>query len=142
VLRIVRRAPANSDELHWNPASGGFDSDALADVNLLRAMGSRYVTVTGVACDDLSDGGAWLYATTVRAIKELNPSTGVQQLIPGFNGGPSRLAEVFESRPEVLARNVETVESQEKLQAGVILGEVAGPNLGLRRLTDRGRPRR
>jgi lipoic acid synthetase len=48
----------------------------------------------------------------VRAIKELNPSTGVQQLIPDFNGGPSRLAEVFESRPEVLARNVETVESQ------------------------------
>jgi lipoyl synthase len=72
-------------------------------------MGLRYATVTGVARDDLPDGGAWLYATTVRAIKELNPSTGVELLIPDFNGEPARLAEVFESRPEVLAHNVETV---------------------------------
>jgi hypothetical protein len=47
----------------------------------------------------------------VRDIKELNRSTGVKHLIPDFNGGPSRLAEVFESRPEVLAHNVETVAS-------------------------------
>lgn len=53
--------------------------------------------------------GAWLYAATVRAIKELNPSTGVELLIPDFNGEPTRLAEVFESGPEVLAHNVETV---------------------------------
>ncbi len=72
-------------------------------------MGLRYATVTGVARDDLPDGGAWLYAETVRAIKELNPSTGVELLIPDFNGQPARLAEVFESRPEVLAHNVETV---------------------------------
>jgi lipoyl synthase len=74
-------------------------------------MGLRYATVTGVARDDPSDGGAWPYATTVRAIKELNPSTGVEHLIPDFDGEPSRLAEVFESRPEVFAHNVETVES-------------------------------
>jgi hypothetical protein len=138
VLRIVRRTPANSEELHWNPDGGEFDADALTDVdavvNLLRAMGLRDATVTGVARDDLSAGGAWLYATTVRDIKELKRSTGVEHLIPDFNGEPSRLAEVFESRPEVFAHNVETVES--------ILGEVAGRNLGLRRLTDRGRPRR
>ena len=113
VLRIVHRAPANSAELHWNPESGEFDSDALADVdavvNLLRAMGLRDATVTVVA---LSDGGAWLYATTVRAIRELNPSTGVEHLILDFDGQPSRLAEVLESRPEVLAHDVETVESQ------------------------------
>jgi lipoate synthase len=78
----------------------------------------------------------------VRAINGLNPSTGVQQLIPYFNGGPFRLPDVFESRPEVLGRNVETAGSQGKLQARAILGEVAGPNLGLRRLTDTGRPRR
>src|SRR5213078_1839263 len=75
----------------------------------VHTMGLRYATVTGVARDDLPDGGAWLYATTVRAIKELNPSTGVELLIPDFNGEPARLAEVFESRPEVLAHNVETV---------------------------------
>jgi lipoyl synthase len=72
-------------------------------------MTLRYSTVTGVARDDLPDGGAWLYAETVRAIKELNPSTGVELLVPDFNGNPSQLRTVFESRPEVLAHNVETV---------------------------------
>ncbi|ORX04920.1 lipoyl synthase [Mycobacterium triplex] len=75
----------------------------------VQAMGLRYATVTGVARDDLPDGGAWLYAQTVRAIKELNASTGVELLVPDFNGAPERLAEVFASRPEVLAHNVETV---------------------------------
>jgi lipoic acid synthetase len=75
----------------------------------VQTMGLRYATVTGVARDDLPDGGAWLYATTVRAIKELNPSTGVELLVPDFNGEPARLEEVFESSPEVLAHNVETV---------------------------------
>ena len=75
----------------------------------VQTMGLRYATVTGVARDDLPDGGAWLYAETVRAIKELNPSTGVELLVPDFNGEPTRLTEVFESRPEVLAHNVETV---------------------------------
>ncbi|MGH3969377.1 MAG: lipoyl synthase, partial [Mycobacterium sp.] len=73
------------------------------------AMGLRYSTVTGVARDDLPDGGAWLYAETVRAIKRLNPSTGVELLIPDFNGDSALLRQVFESGPEVLAHNVETV---------------------------------
>jgi lipoic acid synthetase len=72
-------------------------------------MGLRYSTVTGVARDDLPDGGAWLYAETVRYIKQLNPNTGVELLIPDFNADPDQLAEVFASRPEVLAHNVETV---------------------------------
>ena len=75
----------------------------------VRTMGLRYATITGVARDDLPDGGAWLYAETVRAIHELNPDTGVENLIPDFNGDPDQLGEVFASRPEVLAHNVETV---------------------------------
>ncbi len=75
----------------------------------VQAMGLRYATITGVARDDLPDGGAWLYAETVRAIHRLNPGTGVENLIPDFNGKPDLLAEVFDSRPEVLAHNVETV---------------------------------
>ncbi len=75
----------------------------------VQAMGLRYSTVTGVARDDLDDGGAWLYAETVRQIHELNPGTGVELLIPDFNAEPDQLAEVFSSRPEVLAHNVETV---------------------------------
>jgi lipoyl synthase len=73
------------------------------------AMGLRYATVTGVARDDLPDGGAWLYAETVRRTHVMNPGTGVELLIPDFNAEPAQLAEVFGARPEVLAHNVETV---------------------------------
>ncbi|HVW41126.1 MAG TPA: lipoyl synthase [Amycolatopsis sp.] len=75
----------------------------------VQAMGLRYSTVTGVARDDLPDGGAWLYAETVRRIHALNPGTGVELLIPDFNADPAQLAEVFGARPEVLAHNIETV---------------------------------
>jgi lipoyl synthase len=75
----------------------------------VQAMGLRYSTITGVARDDLEDGGAWLYAETVRQIHALNPGTGVELLIPDFNAEPDQLAEVFGSAPEVLAHNLETV---------------------------------
>ena len=75
----------------------------------VRTMGLKYATITGVARDDLPDGGAWLYAETVKQIHELNPNTGVENLIPDFNGIPELLNQVFESRPEVLAHNLETV---------------------------------
>jgi lipoic acid synthetase len=73
------------------------------------AMGLKYATITGVARDDLPDGGAWLYAETVRQIHALLPGCGVELLIPDFNGDPTLLDEVFAARPEVLAHNVETV---------------------------------
>ncbi len=75
----------------------------------VRTMGLRYAPITGVARDDLPDEGAWLYAETVRKIHELNPDTGVENLIPDFNGRPELLQEVFSSKPEVLAHNLETV---------------------------------
>ena len=73
------------------------------------AMGLRYATVTGVARDDLPDGGAWLYAQTCRQIHAEVPGCGVELLIPDFDAAPARLAEVFAARPEVLAHNIETV---------------------------------
>ena len=75
----------------------------------VQAMGLRYSTITGVARDDLPDGGAWLYAETVRQIHALNPGTGVELLIPDFTADAAQLAEVFGSAPEVLAHNLETV---------------------------------
>lgn len=72
-------------------------------------MGLKYATVTGVARDDLEDEGTWLYAETVRAIHDRVPGCGVELLIPDFSGNPELLNIVFESRPEVLAHNVETV---------------------------------
>jgi lipoic acid synthetase len=73
------------------------------------AMGLRYATVTGVARDDLADGGAWLYGETCRAIHAAVPGCGVELLIPDFDGDPRQLAVVFAARPEVLAHNIETV---------------------------------
>jgi lipoic acid synthetase len=75
----------------------------------VQTMGLKYATITGVARDDLDDGGAWLYAETVRQIHAAVPGCGVELLIPDFNAVPEQLAEVFSSRPEVLAHNVETV---------------------------------
>jgi lipoic acid synthetase len=72
-------------------------------------MKLRYATVTGVARDDLPDEGAWLYAETVRRIHTDASGCGVEVLIPDFSGHPGLLAEVFDSHPEVLAHNVETV---------------------------------
>ncbi|MEV4624052.1 lipoyl synthase [Asanoa sp. NPDC049573] len=87
-----------------------FDADEPRRVaESVATMGLRYATVTGVARDDLPDGGAWLYAETVRQIHALQEGCGVELLIPDFNGTPALLREVFESRPEVLAHNVETV---------------------------------
>ncbi|MEU5731042.1 lipoyl synthase [Streptomyces antimycoticus] len=75
----------------------------------VRAMNLRYATVTGVARDDLPDGGVWLYAETVRQIHRHNPGTAVEVLIPDFNGAADVLDEVFGTCPQVLAHNVETV---------------------------------
>jgi lipoyl synthase len=73
------------------------------------AMGLRYATVTGVARDDLPDGGAWLYAQTCAEIHRAVPGCGVELLIPDFNAEPALLGQVFAAAPEVLAHNIETV---------------------------------
>jgi lipoyl synthase len=87
-----------------------FDADEPRRVaESVATMGLRYATVTGVARDDLPDGGAWLYAETVRRIHAAVSGCGVELLIPDFDAKPDQLAEVFGSRPEVLAHNVETV---------------------------------
>jgi lipoic acid synthetase len=78
-------------------------ADSVATMNL------KYATVTGVARDDLPDGGAWLYAETIRAIHQAVPGCGVEMLAPDFNAKPELLREVFDSNPEVFAHNIETV---------------------------------
>ena len=75
----------------------------------VQTMELRYATITGVTRDDLPDEGAWLYAETIRAVHALNPNTGVEMLAPDFSGKPHLLNEVFETRPEVFAHNLETV---------------------------------
>jgi lipoic acid synthetase len=75
----------------------------------VQAMGLKYATITGVTRDDLEDEGVWLYAETIRKVHELNPGTGVEMLAPDFSGKPELLNQVFDSRPEVFAHNLETV---------------------------------
>ena len=75
----------------------------------VKSMQLRYATITGVTRDDLEDEGAWLYAETIRKVHELNPGTGVEMLAPDFSGKSELLNQVFESRPEVFAHNLETV---------------------------------
>jgi lipoic acid synthetase len=75
----------------------------------VQTMQLKYATITGVTRDDLEDEGAWLYAETIRKVHELNPGTGVEMLAPDFSGKAHLLNEVFETRPEVFAHNLETV---------------------------------
>ncbi|GED69688.1 lipoyl synthase [Brevibacillus reuszeri] len=73
-------------------------------------MGLKHVVVTSVARDDLQDGGAAIFAETIRAIRTRNPITGVEVLIPDFNGSEESLAVVLAAKPDILNHNIETVE--------------------------------
>ena len=75
----------------------------------VKKMGLKYATVTGVCRDDLDDGGAWLYAETIKQIHDVNPGVGVEMLAPDFNAEPELLQQLFDQKPEVFAHNVETV---------------------------------
>ena len=75
----------------------------------VKVMDLKYATITGVARDDLDDEGAWLYAETIAQVHALNPGVGVEMLAPDFSGHSHLLNQVFETRPEVFAHNLETV---------------------------------
>ena len=72
-------------------------------------MGLSHAVVTSVARDDLKDGGAEHFATTINMIRETNPETKIEVLIPDFKGDPESLKTIFEARPDVLNHNIETV---------------------------------
>jgi len=73
------------------------------------AMGLRYVVLTGVARDDLPDGGARIWAACVRTIREAVPECGVEVLPPDFKGDPVAIRTVMDAEPDVFAHNLETV---------------------------------
>jgi len=75
----------------------------------VRDMGLRFVVVTGVARDDLPDGGARIWAATIRAIREAVPGSGIEVLPTDFKGGERDVATVLEAEPDVFAHNLETV---------------------------------
>jgi lipoyl synthase len=75
----------------------------------VRAMGLRFVVLTGVARDDLPDGGARIWAAAIRAVRDAVPGCGVEVLPTDFKGGERDIATVIEAEPDVFAHNLETV---------------------------------
>jgi lipoic acid synthetase len=72
-------------------------------------MELRHAVITSVNRDDLEDGGAGIFAETVRAVRRQNPKTSIEVLIPDFKGSRRSLEAVLFARPEILAHNIETV---------------------------------
>lgn len=88
---------------------GGLDAlEPRRVARAIRAMGVAHAVITSVNRDDLPDGGAGIFAETVRRIRELSPGTTVELLVPDFMGDWEALAIVMAAAPDVLAHNVET----------------------------------
>ena len=83
-------------------------ADAVARMNL------RHVVITSVARDELADGGASVWAATIRAVRHRNPQTAIEVLVPDFKGHLPDIDTVLAARPDIFNHNVETVERLQK----------------------------
>jgi lipoic acid synthetase len=75
----------------------------------VRVLGLKHAVITSVTRDDLPDGGASLWAETIRRTRAQNPECCVEVLIPDLQGDQGALQRVFDAKPDVLGHNVETV---------------------------------
>ena len=75
----------------------------------IQALGLRHAVITSVNRDELPDGGAWVFAETIRQTRRLNATCTIEVLIPDFEGNEVALAMVCDEKPEVLNHNIETV---------------------------------
>jgi lipoic acid synthetase len=75
----------------------------------VQALGLRHAVITSVNRDELEDGGAWIFAETIRHIRRLVSSCAVEVLIPDFEGSEAALASVVAEKPDILNHNIETV---------------------------------
>ncbi|GAB4327501.1 MAG: lipoyl synthase [Dehalococcoidia bacterium] len=75
----------------------------------VHSMGLRHAVITSVNRDDVPDGGASIFADTIRWVRRLSPGTTIEVLIPDFMGDWDALATVVDARPEILNHNTETV---------------------------------
>ncbi len=76
----------------------------------VKLMGVKHVVITSVDRDDLEDGGAEIWALTIKKVKEINPKTTIETLIPDFDGNRDLINKLIDARPEVISHNLETVE--------------------------------
>jgi hypothetical protein len=100
-LRVLRGAEG------WS-AAGGLRRTAPGGRSL-RALGLKFAVITSVNRDDRKDGGAELFALTIRAIRDRIPGCGVEVLVPDFQGSHAAMDIVLEASPDVLNHNTETV---------------------------------
>lgn len=75
----------------------------------IQALGLRHAVITSVNRDELPDGGASVFAETIRQTRRLNPTCTIEVLIPDFEGNEKALAAVCAEEPEILNHNIETV---------------------------------
>jgi lipoic acid synthetase len=78
-------------------------ADAVNELNL------KHCVITSVTRDDLEDGGAEIWAETVKAIKMKNPGVTIETLIPDFKGKKEDIKKVIDAKPEIISHNLETV---------------------------------
>lgn len=76
----------------------------------VKLMNVKHCVITSVDRDDLEDGGAALWAETIKKIKEVNPKTTIETLIPDFDGVEKDIKTVIDAKPEVISHNLETSE--------------------------------
>ena len=93
-----------------NPNGWLDKNEPLNIAKAVQIMKLKYVVLTSVNRDDLPDGGAQHFASTVKLIKDLNPSTAVEALTPDFKGLSSSIETLVNCGLEVFAQNIETVE--------------------------------
>jgi len=75
----------------------------------VKHMKLKHCVITSVDRDDLEDGGASIWAATIRSVREMNPGTTMETLIPDFRGRKEYLQIVLDARPDVISHNLETV---------------------------------
>ena len=75
----------------------------------INIMGVKHAVITSVDRDDLKDGGSIIWAETIKAIRDLNPGTTIETLIPDFKGETQNINRIIEVNPEVVSHNLETV---------------------------------
>ena len=75
----------------------------------IRSLNLKHAVITSVARDELADGGAGFWAVTIRTVREMNPDTTMEVLIPDFRRGNRALDMVISEKPEVISHNIETV---------------------------------
>jgi lipoyl synthase len=105
---VCTRACAYCAVSHGRPAAVHPDEAARVG-RAIETLGLTYVVITSVDRDDLPDGGAAIFADTIRETRARRPDCRIEVLIPDFQGKESSLRAVLDARPDVLNHNVETV---------------------------------